>query len=62
MIKTIKLHELWWNISNSNVIITKKIHIFCQFCFEFFLENIYKFCYEKNLQEITVNFFVKYLL
>ena len=41
----------------------KKIYIFRQFCFEFyFVENIYKFCYEKNLQEIAVNFFAKYFV
>jgi len=27
-----------------------------------FVENIYKFCYEKKLQEIAVIFFAKYFV
>jgi len=42
---------------------TKKIYISCQFCFEiYFVGNTYKFCYEKKLQEIAVNIFVKYFV
>jgi len=32
---------------------TKKTHISCRFCFEiFFVENIYKFCCEKNCKKL----------
>jgi len=42
---------------------TKKIYIVCQFCFEiFFIENTYKFCCERKLQEIATNFFAKYFV
>jgi len=42
---------------------TKKIYIFCQFCFEiFFVKNTYKFCCKKNLQEIATNFLAKYFV
>jgi len=42
---------------------TKKTHISCQFGFEIsFVENTYKFCYEKKLQEIVTNFFAKYFV
>ena len=40
--------------------ITKKTHIFCQFCFEFFfVGNIYKFCYEKLFTGNCCQFFCK---
>jgi len=42
---------------------TKKTHISCQFCFEITFEgNTYKFCYEKNLQEIVADCFAKYFV
>jgi len=34
-----------------------KFIFFVNFILKFFLENTYKFCYEKKLQEIAVNFF-----
>ena len=39
---------------------TKKTHISCQFCFEiFFVENTYKFCYEKKFAGNCCQFFCK---
>jgi len=53
---------IYYNFTCTNFFfcIIKKIYIFCQFYFEnFFVRNIYKFCYEKKLQEISVKFFCK---
>jgi len=43
---------------------TKKTHISCQFCFEFFfVGNTYKFCYEKNIcRKLLPIFFAKYFV
>jgi len=57
----VSIHNFWTILPFTNII--KKNYISCQFCFKIFLvENTYKFCYEKNLQKIAVNFFVKYFV
>ena len=49
-------NKMFFSIS----ITTKKTHIFCQFCFEFFfIENTYKFCYEKKIVGNCCYFFCK---
>ena len=47
-------------MSTSAIHTTKKTHIFCQFCFEFFfVGNTYKFCYEKKFAGNYCQFFCK---
>ena len=41
---------------------TKKLIFYTNFVLIFFLENTYKFCYEKKIRKIAVNFFVKYFV
>jgi len=42
---------------------TKKTHISCQFCFEFFfVENTYKFCCEKKFARNYYHFFLQNIL
>ena len=40
----------------------KKIYISCQFCFYFFLGNIYKFCYEKKNYRKLLPIFLENIL
>ena len=42
---------------------TKKTYISCQFCFEiFFVENTYKFCYEKEICKKLLSIFLQNIL
>jgi len=57
------LHLHWSFKIKSPTFTTKKTHISCQFCFEFFfVENTYKFCYEKKICKKLLPIFLQNIL
>jgi len=55
-------HTLWTEPKVVVNIIIKKIIFTVNFILKIFSYKIYKFCYEKHLQKIIVNFLKKYFI
>jgi len=51
-----------YTMSNASWDDIKNFIFSVNFILKFFIRNIYKFYYEKNLQKIIINFFIKYFV